>query len=137
IDKFLVNNARYILKNKAGKSNKLVVEDVNFKMNSLRIDQQTLSENLPFTYANLHISTKKIHLHAGNVYDIFSDGLESDGLKAIVKRLKVSPKISRRQHANQLKFAEDYYDIEVPSLELNAIKWGFDRQNDLYVNLGE
>lgn len=137
IDKFLVNNARYILKNKAGKSNKLMVEDVNFKMNSLRIDQQTLSENLPFTYDNLHISTKKIHLHAGNVYDIFSDGLESDGLKAIVKRLKVSPKISRRQHANQLKFAEDYYDIEVPSLELNAIKWGFDRQNDLYVNLGE
>lgn len=137
INKFVVNNAKYILKNNKGNLNKLVVEDVNFKMYSLRIDQQTLAENLPFTYANLHISTKKIHLHAGNVYDIFSDGLESDGLKAIVKRLKVSPKISRRQHANQLKFAEDYYYIEVPSLELNAIKWGFDLQNDLYVNLGE
>jgi len=137
INKFVVNNAKYMLKNNKGNLNKLVVEDLNFEMNSIQIDQQTLSDPIPFSYDKLKLHTKKIHFNAGNVYDIHSEGVELDGNHAIVKALKVVPKISRKQHVRQLKFAEDYYDVSVRSLELNSLKWGFNRQGVFYTHLGE
>lgn len=137
IDKIKINDAVYTLKDQKGTYNKLTVNGINLSLENIRVDDQTILENIPFTYKNPELSTNRIHFNAGKEYNIYSGGIETNGQNAIVKEVKVVPKMTRSQHASQLKYAEDHYDVTIGTIALNTITWGFDRQDEFYIKLGE
>lgn len=137
IDQIKINNAAYTLKNSNGIDNKLTVSGINLSLENIRADDQTVLENIPFTYKNLEFSTNKIHFNTGKNYNIYANAIETNGQNVTVKDVKIVPKMTRKQHASRLKYAEDHYDVTVKSITLNAINWGFDRQDEFYIKLGE
>src|SRR5690606_23403113 len=115
IDQIKINNAAYTLKNSNGIDNKLTVSGINLSLENIRADDQTVLENIPFTYKNLEFSTNKIHFNTGKNYNIYANAIETNGQNVTVKDVKIVPKMTRQQHASRLKYAEDHYDVTVKS----------------------
>src|SRR5690554_4853542 len=65
IDKIKINDAVYTLKDQKGTYNKLTVNGINLSLENIRVDDQTILGNIPFTYKNPELSTNRIHFNAG------------------------------------------------------------------------
>src|SRR5690606_21048408 len=111
INKVSVNNADYTLKDKLNKYNKLTVSNFNLTLNDIKADDQSVLENVPFKYKNPHLSTGKIKYDTGKDYVIDAGGIVLKEYNASVKSFKMTPKMSRKQHAAKLKYAQDYYNL--------------------------
>lgn len=137
IDKVLVNKAQYFLKDPSGKHNKLTVNDFNLTLNDIRVDDKTVIEKIPFTYKNPQLSTGKVRFDSGKTYVISSAGMVLNESNATVKDFKMTPKVSRKQHAASLKYAQDYYNLEANTIQFNNYQWGFDKQEEFYIKFKE
>lgn len=137
IDKVLVNDAHYLLKDASGKKNQLTVDKFNLQLNNVRVDDATVLQNVPFTYTDPLLTSGKISYDSKGDYKIEVANLTVKESNASVNQFKMIPKLSRSQHAAKLKYAEDYYNVSASSLHLNNFKWGFDTDNEFFINLGE
>lgn len=137
IDKVSVNSANYILKDKSGKYNKLTVGNFNLSLNDIRVDDKTMLENVPFLYKNPQLTTGKIHFDTGEDYNMHADGIVLKQTNAAVKSFKMVPKITRKQHAAKLKYAQDYYNLSVNGMNFNGYTWGFDAQEEFFIKFKE
>lgn len=137
INKILVNNANYTLKDESGKRDKLTVADFKLSLQNIRVDDKTILENIPFSYQNSSLSTGKIHFDAGRDYNIYSNGISTNAKNAVINDFKMLPKMSHNQHVKQLKYAQDHYNISTKTIQLNNINWGFDKQNEFFIKFKE
>lgn len=137
INKVSVNNANYVLKDKAAQYKKLTVSNFNLTLNDIRVDDKTVLENVPFVYKNPLLTTGKIHFDTGKDYNIHAAGIVLKQANASVKDFKMIPKISRKQHAAKLKYAQDYYNLSANELQFNNFTWGFDAQDEFFIKFKE
>ena len=137
INKVSVNNANYVLKDQSAKYKKLTVNNFNLTLNDIRVDDKTVLENVPFMYKNPLLTTGEIHFDTGKDYNIQAAGIVLKQANASVKNFKMIPKISRKQHAAKLKYAQDYYNLSANELQFNNFTWGFDAQNEFFVKFKE
>lgn len=137
IKKVAVNGANYILKDKTSKYKKLTVNNFNLTLNDIKVDEQTVLENVPFVYKNPLLTTGKIHFDTGKDYNIYATGITMKQSNAVVKNFKMIPKITRKQHASKLKFGQDYYNVSAPDIQFNNFVWGFDNQEEFYIKFKE
>ncbi len=137
INKVSVNNADYTLKDKLNKYNKLTVSNFNLTLNDIKADDQSVLENVPFKYKNPHLSTGKIKYDTGKDYVIDAGGIVLKEYNASVKSFKMTPKMSRKQHAAKLKYAQDYYNLSADIINFNDYNWGFTAQNDFFIKFKE
>src|SRR5690606_2283127 len=70
-------------------------------------------------------------------YVISSAGMVLNESNATVKDFKMTPKISRKQHAASLKYAQDYYDLKANTIQSNNYQWAFDKQEEFYIKFKE
>lgn len=137
IDKVLVNDAHYLLKDESGKKNQLTVDKFNLQLNNVRVDDATVLQNVPFTYTDPLLTSGKISYDSKGDYKIEVANLTVKESNASVKQFKMIPKLSRSQHAAKLKYAQDYYNLSANSLLLNNFKWGFDTDNEFFIKFQE
>ena len=137
INKVEVNNANYVLKNGADSGNKLEVNQFNLSLNNVWADNETVLENVPFTYKNPKLSSGKVHWNLGKDYDIYLSGISVKEHNATVKNFRMLPKKTRKQHAKSLQFAQDQYHLQASKIDFNQIVWGFDRDDEFYVKFKE
>lgn len=137
INKVSVNSANYILKDKSGKYNKLTVGNFNLSLNDIRVDDKTVLEKVPFIYKNPQLTTGKITFDTGKDYNIYAGGIVVKQANASVKSFKMVPKITRKQHAAKLKYAQDYYNLSADVMNFNNFTWGFDAQEEFFIKFKE
>ena len=137
INKVSVNNANYVLKDKAAKYKKLTVNNFNLTLSDIRVDDKTVLENVPFVYKNPLLTTGKIHFDTGKDYNIHAAGIVVKQANASVKDFKMIPKITRKQHASKLKYGQDYYNLSTASIQFNNFNWGFNEQDEFFIKFKE
>lgn len=137
IDKVLVNDAHYLLKDASGKKNQLTVDKFNLQLNNVRVDDATVLQNVPFTYTDPLLTSGKISYDSKGDYKIEVANLTVKESNASVKQFKMIPKLSRSQHVAKLKYAQDYYNLSASSLLLNNFKWGVDTDNEFFIKFQE
>jgi len=137
INKVSVNNANYVLKDKAEKYKKLTVNNFNLTLSDIRIDDKTVLDNVPFVYKNPLLTTGKIHFDTGKDYNIHAAGIVVKQANASVKDFKMIPKITRKQHASKLKYGQDYYNLSTASIQFNNFNWGFNAQDEFFIKFKE
>ncbi len=137
INKVTINNANYILKDKTAKNNKLTVNNFNLALNNIRVDDKTVLQKVPFEYKNPVLTSGKIHLNAGKDYNIHVASLVLKQADASVKGFKMIPKMTRKQHAATLKYAQDQYNLSADVLQLNNYNWGFNAQEEFFIKFKE
>ncbi|HLW63211.1 MAG TPA: hypothetical protein VKY33_07390, partial [Flavobacterium sp.] len=137
IDKLLVKEAQYILKDKSGKKEQLIVNDFQLSLNNIRVDDATVLENIPFTYTDPLLTTGKVMYDTNGTYKIDVTNVTIKEKNALVGSFKMKPKISRKQHSNRLKYAEDYYNLSVNAIQFNNFNWGFDAENEFFIKFKE
>ncbi len=137
INKVSINNAHYILKDKSAKYNKLTVANFNLTLNDIKVDDKTVLEKVPFMYKNPELTTGKIHFDTGKDYNIYAGGIVLKQVNASVKSFKMVPKITRKQHAAKLKYAQDYYNLSADIINFNSFNWGFDAQEEFFIKFKE
>lgn len=137
IDKLLVKEAQYVLKDKSGKKDQLIVNDFQLSLNNIRVDDATVLENIPFTYSDPLLTTGKVMYDTNGAYKIDVANVTIKEKNALVENFKMMPKISRKQHANRLKYAEDYYNLSVNTIQFNNFNWGFDAENEFFIKFKE
>lgn len=137
INKVSVNNANYVLKDKAAKYKKLTVNNFNLTLSDIRVDDKTVLENVPFLYKNPLLTTGKIHFDTGKDYNIHATGIVVKQANASIKDFKMIPKITRKQHASKLKYGQDYYNLSTASIQFNNFNWGFNAQDEFFIKFKE
>lgn len=137
INKLVVKDADYVLKDASGKQNKLTVDDFNLTLNNIEINDKTVLSKIPFSYKDPVLSTGKIKFDSGKNYTIHSNGIVVKQSNATVKDFKMVPKLTRSQHAKTLKYGEDYYNVSMGAIQFNNYQWGFDKQEELYFKFNE
>lgn len=137
INKVIVNDADYILKDASGKHSRLTVDNFNLTLNKIEVNDQTVLSKVPFTYENPLLTSGKIKYDAGKNYTIHSSGIVVKEANASIKDFKMVPKMSRQQHASKLKYGEDYYNLSTGAVQFNNYKWGFDKQDEFFIKFNE
>lgn len=137
INKVVVKDANYILKDAQGKRNKLMVDNFNLTLNEIEVNDETVQSKIPFTYKKPMLSTGKIKFYSGNNYVLHSSGIVVKEANASIKDFKMVPKLTRKQHAQSLKYGEDYYNVSTGTIQFNNYKWGFDKQEEFYIKFNE
>ena len=133
INKLNVKDAHYILKDKTGTKNTLTVNDFNLSLFDIKIDDETVKQKIPFIYQNPYLSTGKVHFDSGKNYNIYTNGITIKDHNAFIKNIQMKPKVSRRAHANALKYGEDLYNITSGKIELNGLSYGFDNTETFFL----
>lgn len=137
IEKVLIKNAGYVLKDPKGRYNKLTVENFNLTLNKIEVNDETIKAKIPFTYKDPLLSAGKIRYDDGKDYVVHAGGLKLKEADASVNDFKLVPKITRRQHAHKLKYAKDYYNISSGPIQFNGYRWGFDQQEEFFIKFRE
>lgn len=137
INKVVVKDANYVLKDATGKRNKLTVDDFNLTLTDIEVNDKTVQSKIPFMYKNPSLRTGKIKFDSGKIYTLHSSGIVVNQSNASINDFKMIPKITRKQHAQSLKYGEDYYTVSTGAVQFKNYQWGFDKQQEFYIKFNE
>ena len=120
----LVNGQLAIIPFQASKPN-LYVKNIDFNLQKLKINPNTLNENVPFHYESIYLKSSGLDYDLGKVYQLNTSDFYYKNGKFVLNKLKFIPKISRKEYTASLKKQADLFHVTVNQIAVDDIKWGF------------
>ncbi|RRJ91201.1 hypothetical protein EG240_06765 [Paenimyroides tangerinum] len=137
IDVLKINDASYVLKDKSGLKNQITIQKFNLALNHIKVNEQTLSNKIPFTYENPLMNTGKIHYDTGDFYNVYTNGIDIKNNTVTISNLELKPKLSRAAFNSRLKYGTDLFNVSVANISLKNLNWGFDSKDVLFLKFSE
>lgn len=137
IDVLKINDASYVLKDKSGLKNQITIQKFNLALNHIKVNEQTLSNKIPFTYENPIMNTGKIHYDTGEFYNVYTNGINIKNNTVTISNLELRPKLSRAAFNSRLKYGTDLFNVSVANISLKNLNWGFDSKDVLFLKFNE
>lgn len=137
IDVLKINDASYVLKDKSGLKNQITIQKFNLALNHIKVNEQTLSNKIPFTYENPLMNTGKIHYDTGEFYNVYTNGINIKNNTVTISNLELRPKLSRAAFNSRLKYGTDLFNVSVANISLKKLNWGFDSKDVLFLKFNE
>lgn len=100
-------------------------KNINIEIQGVYIDSTQLSNPLPFIYSSYTLDIGNTFSSIGKWYKVSMQGFKATEKELIVKKVKVTPKYTRKQFVSKLKKEADYIVCEMDSMKMYTTKWGF------------
>lgn len=121
-----IKNGRFVMLNK--KLNPLVKSNnINLEVTNIRLDSISLKKDIPVRYTDYTFSCDSLFYRADDVYNITANNVKSTDSTVSVKNFRLTPKYNRVQYTRSLKKEKDLFTIEVKSIDLPKVQWGYYR----------
>lgn len=115
--------------NSNGKTLILETKAIEATLENIRIDSNTLTNKIPFSYKGLSFSTESILWNTGRFYDIKIGKIQGKNANLTCSNFELLPKYSRKKMVSMFSYADDIFTLKTKSLALNNYTWGFDAQD--------
>src|SRR5690606_31464587 len=102
------------------------IEDIDVLLTEVFITEQTMTKNIPVTFASYRLATEKGYYDLGPLEFIQWDYLHLDSEIGHIKKLMLRSKYDKRALSQKLTVEHDHYDLEIDSLSLVQPDLGFD-----------
>ncbi|WP_313385284.1 hypothetical protein [Chishuiella sp.] len=111
----------------------LILKDIQLFANHVKIDKNTVRNNIPFVYGNLELTSSGIDYDISNVYKLKTSTFIYKNGNLILNQLKLFPNISRENFTKSLKKQKDLYTVSVDKITSKNLKIGFLPSKNLFI----
>jgi len=99
--------------------------NINFKLEGIVLNEQTLNEKIPIHYDNYFLSCDSVFYNVNAFYEIKSKRITATEGSFNLKNFQLNPKYSRREFVQKIAKEKDIYTLLANDVSLNNIDWGF------------
>jgi hypothetical protein len=112
------------------------VDNINFEVNNIRIDSNTVEKNIPLRYRNYRLSCDSIFYHINDFYNITVAGITTSDSSFTAEKFKLIPLQKRAEFNRMIPVERDQFSISAEKIAIPSTNWGF--VNDtMYFHAGE
>lgn len=130
INSFQINNANFNLNEARNNRNKLKINDINFQLQNIEINPESVVNKIPFLYETIEVTANSLNFNPNNIYELKTNEISYKNGNFSALNFEMKPKMSRKQFVKQLKFEKDLYTISTQKIQ-SKIDIGF-QGNDFY-----
>ncbi|WP_348679082.1 hypothetical protein [Flavobacterium coralii] len=100
-------------------------DNINFEINNISIDSNTVEKNIPLRYRNYTFSCDSIFYHVNDFYNITATGLNATDSSMTAKGFNLVPLQKRLQFNRMIPVERDQFTISAKSIAIPSTDWGF------------
>lgn len=107
---------------------------INFVAEQINLVKNSLEEPIGYTYGNIKISLSDIALHSeSGLYDMKMDHFSAskNDSTIILKGFRMTPKYSKKEFSDQLRFQDDRFDVVIGEVAIERISFENLFKNDI------
>ncbi|MES2545860.1 MAG: hypothetical protein V4548_13320 [Bacteroidota bacterium] len=111
----------------------LKVQNINVQIEGIAVSDETLKNNIPFSYKKYSFECDSVFYHPNQFYNLSAIKCQtiSKGLK--ISKLAFLPQCTRKEFTRKISKEKDLYTCTADSLKIENIKWGF-KEDVLFFN---
>src|SRR5690606_25353680 len=113
IKKFNIQNGDLEVFREATDSLHLKVEDIDVLLTEVFVTEQTMTKDIPVTFASYRLDTEKGYYDLGPLEFIQWDNLHLDSEIGHIKKLMLRSKYAKKELSEKLTVEHDHYDLEI------------------------
>jgi len=110
--------------------------NINFDLYKIKVDSNTVEQNVPVRYRDYKLSCDSLFYNAGKYYNITLNNIKTTDSTLAIATLRMLPKQNRKQFSNSLTKELDQFNIEATRINIPKADWGFARDT-LFVHAPE
>jgi hypothetical protein len=129
-DIFLIDGKLKIVNNETN-HNLASVKNINLNIEGIIVNEETLTQKIPFSYKNYTLVCDSIFYQIDEFYTINSHKIIATDSTFNVQKLELLPKYTRKQFVQKIPKERDLYTIKINEINSKSIKWGF-LKDDFY-----
>ncbi|MGQ3233426.1 MAG: hypothetical protein ACT6R6_10150 [Flavobacterium sp.] len=103
----------------------LSANKINFELNNIRIDSNTVEKNIPVRYRDYNFACDSLFYRVDGFYNLSADKFTSSDSTIAVKNFKMIPKQNRVQFTQMQPKEKDQFAIVAESISIPKADWGF------------
>lgn len=107
------------------KGNLLSASGINFELNNIRIDSNTVEKNIPVRYRDYAFSCDSLFYRVDGFYNLTADKFSSTDSTIAVTNFKMIPKQDRVQFTRMQPKEKDQFAIVAEKISIPKADWGF------------
>jgi len=111
------------------------VNNFNFKLNDIGVTPEGLTNKIPFTFSDYHITADAFTFVMNRFYTITTGKFETDFTTLKLNDVHLQPNFSEKQFLERVTHQVDIYKVAVREIKLDSVKWGYNKQRELYVDI--
>lgn len=97
---------------------KLRLEQYSLHLDKIAFTEESLKQNIPFTYKKLELEGGRLYFHLNKLQDLTADHIHFKPRNAVIDRLKVIPNYTRKSYVEVIPYEKDLMSITINSLKL-------------------
>jgi len=125
IDELSIDNTNLTIFNNTQDSITLFAKNLTLEVDDILIDQQTLLKRLPLKFGDYDAKVDSIFVKVSPYENLTSTDFALHDKKAVLKNIHLKTKYSREEHARIIPYEKDHYNLQIDSLEITDINFGF------------
>jgi predicted component of type VI protein secretion system len=118
------------------KGNLLSAVNINFELNNIRIDSNTVEKNIPVRYRDYRLECDSLFYRADKFYNVTAGKFSTTDSTVAVTNFKMIPKQTRVQFTQMMPKEKDQFAIVAEKISIPKADWGY-LNDTLYVHSPE
>ncbi len=124
----LNNSSLKIISTKNNKAS-LIVHNLSMAIDKLVLDDETLSEKIPFQYDDFIVNCDSIYFRASEFYHITAHQITTDKNDLKIAAFRLIPQYDRPEFIRRIPKEKDIFTINADEIRINNMDWGFKNDN--------
>ncbi len=120
-----IENANLSMFDKSKDSIALFAKNMNLEVNSLRLDEHTVSERIPIAFGDYSATTDSIFVKTSTYENLMVSGFLLENRNASFFDLKLKTKHSKSELSQIIKKERDHFEVSIDSLTVKNMAFGF------------
>jgi hypothetical protein len=115
----------------------LSIANISVKLEDITLTKELLEHKIPFSYRNYAFSCDSLYYRPNGFYDIRTKHIETTEKGLLLKKFTMIPKYNRWEFVKRLSKEKDIFTLSVATIQLQRMKWGFDKNENLFFHTGK
>ena len=128
LDKLKINDARLTIYDGTKDSVLLFTEHFSMEVDSITTNKDLIKKRLPIAYGDYTASTDTIFVKVSDFENATVKNLNLQDKDVTIKGVHLFTKYSRQEHARLLRKERDHFDLNVDSLVVKNVDFGFKKR---------
>lgn len=132
VSDIILSEGTLTIKSNATKQDLAGFSNLNFKLEGLVLNEETLQQKIPFTYKNYALVCDSLFYEMSDFYTLRSHKLTASTTSLKITDFKLLPKYSRKEFVQKIPKEKDLFTVYASEILLSNMNWGFNEGTFFY-----
>ncbi|HTO14451.1 MAG TPA: hypothetical protein VLZ83_01710 [Edaphocola sp.] len=133
VNRFRIENAEVHIYDKVNKDSLLFeTAQLNFALDQLKIDENSLQNKIPFVYDDYSLSLGDSFYRLSDFENLRFTSFQSTTDATIIEHLSILTRYSKDELQKHLLVERDHFEIDIPRLSIKEQSFGFEEDSTFY-----